>query len=754
MKIRKLTRDFLHRLFVRFDGQGSFLIIYATALMVMLTGLWLARESGQAIDFQMRRDLVSQVTEIAATVNPSHLKALSFTADDEGRPEFQRLCDQFRSYAELAKFDSLYTMALRNGQIVFGPESPDVGQPLASLPGTVYQNPSDKDFELFETGRPQIQGPREDEYGTFVSATAPVFDPRTGTVLAAVGIDIEASVWQAAVRRAQWTPAVITLVLLLVLSLSWLTLKHRRTASPQRYERRRYTEIILCAIFLTLLTLLLALVFHQKEYDLRRNTFRQLALTQAAICRQEYFDLRNRIDQLVYYFESSQDVTRDEFSTYSKHLVEQGILEACVWIPAVPESEAVSFVQTVRASGLPDFSIWQKNKEGRNEPVASRPVYYPALYIEPLAGHESGLGYDLNSEPARSAAMQEALRTGRATATDPVRFVTQTNSLAGLFVFAPVHASVQKGLVAFAIRPENLLGGAQRYNRKHDLEVCLFQLRHGKEPLFVAGSSSQCGLPCFDDFDSDLGITVPVFRFGKAYVLRVIPDSSWLAAHPLRHGLFAGFFGLLITILVSLIVAQIVNRRIILERKIERRTAELQASEKRFKDIALNTGDWFWEVDAHGVYTYASEKSFELLGYTPQELIGKTPFDLMSPRQAKAAQEFFAAVMKDHKPFRDYENWNLRKDGNPVCLLTSGIPVFSDDGTLTGYRGTDTDITERKRDEAALDAKMDELQRWQTATLGREGRIGELKSEVNALAVRLGQPPPYAAPEKSLQEDS
>jgi len=754
MKIRKFTRDILNRLFVRFDGQGSFLLIYATALMVMLTGLWLARESGQAIDFQMRRDLVSQVTEVAATVNPSHLKALSFTADDEGQPEFQRLCDQFRSYAELAEFDSLYTMALRNGQIVFGPESPDQGQPLASLPGTVYQNPSDKDFELFETGRPQIQGPREDEYGTFVSATAPVFDPRTGEVLAAVGIDIEASVWQAAVRRAQWIPAGITLVLLLVLLLSWLTLKHRRKVSPQRYERRRYTEIILCAVFLMLLTVLLALVSHQKEYELRRNTFRQIALTHAAVCRQEYFDLRSRIAQLVYYFESSQNVTREEFSTYSNPLIEQGLLEACIWIPAVPESEAASFLQTVRASGLPDFSIWQKNKEGCKEPVASRPVYYPALYIEPLAGHESGLGYDLNSEPARSAAIQETLRTGRATATDPVQFVTRTNSRAGIFVFAPVDASVQKGLVAFAIHPENLLGGAQRYKRTHDLEVCLFQLRHGKEPLFIAGSSSRCGLPCFDDYDADLGISVPVFRFGKAYALRVIPDASWLATHPLRHSLLAGLFGLLFTILVCSIVAQVVNRRSILERKIERRTAELQASEKRFKDVALNTGDWFWETDDQGVYTYVSEKSLELLGYTPRELIGKTPFDLMLPWQAEAAQKFFAAAMKDHKPFRDYENWAQHKDGTSVCMLSRGIPVFADDGTLTGYRGTDTDITERKRDEAALDARLEELQRWQSATLGREGRIGELKSEVNALAVRLGQPPPYAVPEKSMQEDS
>ena len=57
------------------------------------------------------------------------------------------------------------------------------------------------------------------------------------------------------------------------------------------------------------------------------------------------------------------------------------------------------------------------------------------------------------------------------------------------------------------------------------------------------------------------------------------------------------------------------------------------------------------------------------------------------------------------------------------------------------------DITERKRAEEQVTRQLDELRRWQTVTLGREGRVAELKREVNALAVRLGQPPPYPSAE-------
>jgi PAS domain S-box-containing protein len=57
------------------------------------------------------------------------------------------------------------------------------------------------------------------------------------------------------------------------------------------------------------------------------------------------------------------------------------------------------------------------------------------------------------------------------------------------------------------------------------------------------------------------------------------------------------------------------------------------------------------------------------------------------------------------------------------------------------------DVTERKQTEEQMATQLAELRRWQTVTLGREGRIAELKREVNALAVRLGQNPPYGSVE-------
>jgi len=136
----------------------------------------------------------------------------------------------------------------------------------------------------------------------------------------------------------------------------------------------------------------------------------------------------------------------------------------------------------------------------------------------------------------------------------------------------------------------------------------------------------------------------------------------------------------------------------------ERKQAEeaMRQSEGRFRSLVETTSDWVWEVDSSGVYTYASPKSRELLGYEPAELTGKTPFDLMPPEEAEKVAGLYRDIIRSRKPFARLENTNLRKDGRPVVLETSGVPLFDADGEFAGYRGIDRDITERKQSEEAL----------------------------------------------------
>lgn len=128
---------------------------------------------------------------------------------------------------------------------------------------------------------------------------------------------------------------------------------------------------------------------------------------------------------------------------------------------------------------------------------------------------------------------------------------------------------------------------------------------------------------------------------------------------------------------------------------------DLAESRERLKTFA-ETSDWVWEIDEAGVYTYASPRVRDFLGYAPEEVIGKTPFDLMPPDEAARIATQFAAIASARRPFSLIENIALHKDGRRVFMETSGVPIFDERGAFRGYRGIDRDITDRKRAEEAL----------------------------------------------------
>jgi PAS domain S-box-containing protein len=143
----------------------------------------------------------------------------------------------------------------------------------------------------------------------------------------------------------------------------------------------------------------------------------------------------------------------------------------------------------------------------------------------------------------------------------------------------------------------------------------------------------------------------------------------------------------------------------------ERKQAEeaLRESEERFRSLVETTSDWIWEVDQNGVYTYASPKVRDLLGYEPEQVIGKTPFDLMPPDEAERVAGLFQDIVESQEPFAGLENANLNRNGRLVVIETSGVPILDAIGNLLGYRGIDRDITERKRAEEVLQESEERL---------------------------------------------
>ncbi len=139
----------------------------------------------------------------------------------------------------------------------------------------------------------------------------------------------------------------------------------------------------------------------------------------------------------------------------------------------------------------------------------------------------------------------------------------------------------------------------------------------------------------------------------------------------------------------------------ITERKRVEKT--LRENEERFEQSTKQSRTYLWEVDADGLFTFVSPVVEDVLGYRPEELVGRRHFyDLMPEARRESFKAEILEAIRQRLSFRDYENPCQSKDGRMVWVVSSAIPLLNPDGTLKGYRGNDTDITARKQAEGEL----------------------------------------------------
>jgi PAS domain S-box-containing protein len=127
---------------------------------------------------------------------------------------------------------------------------------------------------------------------------------------------------------------------------------------------------------------------------------------------------------------------------------------------------------------------------------------------------------------------------------------------------------------------------------------------------------------------------------------------------------------------------------------------DIQVSETRFRDVALASADWVWEIDLQGRYTYCSDKVFDVLGYRPEEMYGKHPTDFMPSYEAERVSPILETMLSQQERMVDFENRNLTRNGREIILMTNGLPILDENDVMIGYRGVNKDVTAQRLDEA------------------------------------------------------
>jgi PAS domain S-box-containing protein len=142
--------------------------------------------------------------------------------------------------------------------------------------------------------------------------------------------------------------------------------------------------------------------------------------------------------------------------------------------------------------------------------------------------------------------------------------------------------------------------------------------------------------------------------------------------------------------------------------------------------------DIVMEVDNNKVYTWANEAGYTFFG---KDVIGK-PADHYFEGDQKT-YDVVSPIFEGGEEIIYVESWQRRKDGKKRLLAWWCRALKDKEGKIKGAVSTARDITERKKQAEELIDRMEQLERFNKLTVGREKKMIELKKEIEILKKEL-----------------
>lgn len=120
---------------------------------------------------------------------------------------------------------------------------------------------------------------------------------------------------------------------------------------------------------------------------------------------------------------------------------------------------------------------------------------------------------------------------------------------------------------------------------------------------------------------------------------------------------------------------------------------ELRESENKYRKLIDTLQEGIWEIDKNSVTTFANPRMAEMLGYSVDEMMGRSLFDFMDENAARIAEEKIERRMKGIKEQHYFEF--KKRDGEKIFASLSTAPLFDEAGNYRGALAGVQDITER-----------------------------------------------------------
>jgi len=378
-----------------------------------------------------------------------------------------------------------------------------------------------------------------------------------------------------------------------------------------------------------------------EQNELRYRVHEQAKLMLASLqlsMRQQALALHS-IERL---FAASERVEREDFRRFVTPLREHlPGLHALSWNPWISAAERDAFERQQRQLGLSNFSIRERDGEGRLQLAGRREAYVPILYIEPASDVARTLGVDVYGDPLRQAGLDQARDSGEQRLTAPIRLIQDDQPRPGMLLFQPVYhgqpptTAAQRrqqlsGFVVAVLRAEELIEHALAAYPRADYQVQVLDIQEQPQLLFGPASLE---LPGYAEpllWQEQLQVA------GRLLQVSIAPSAALLNRQRSLQSWAVLAGGLLLCSLLGGFLLSVSGRAEQIRQQVRQRTLELSA-------ILDHAAESILIFDDQARVEQANPATATLFGLRPEQLpglrLGERLPNLLDPAWAPQAAE-------------------------------------------------------------------------------------------------------------------
>ena len=157
--------------------------------------------------------------------------------------------------------------------------------------------------------------------------------------------------------------------------------------------------------------------------------------------------------------------------------------------------------------------------------------------------------------------------------------------------------------------------------------------------------------------------------------------------------------------------------------------------EQQLRDIVLTSQDWIWEHDRDGKFTFSSDSVRSILGYSPEEIVGKQTTQFVHPEDLGALDFAMHTLGPRQRTATNLQARWRHRNGSYRWLERNMLVLLDENEQVVGYRGSERDFTERRRQEKHI-TRLTRVLKMLSGVNGAMVRIRQ-RSEILVEACRL-----------------